>query len=463
METLDTHDLVLVMFALCLLQEELDALTERLENILLLHVREQRRLVRSLPVDKKRVMWSRFCDTISDTHFRRMFRMEPSVFAKLSQLICQRVGEDKFRPEAYLLQKLDNEDELKGICGEIKLAVCIRLLAGGSYLDLVPLFGIGSSYVYVLFENFLHWIMSTFEFPLVQLLRQRDWKSLKLLANGFAEKTNGVFYGPFGALDGLAVRVKCPTLKEVADPGNYYCRKGFYAVNVQAICDKWKRFLWAYPSNKGSTHDSTAFGGSRLVDLLKELEDELYEQCLFIVGDSAYALAPYLLIPYDITDLKEDPDHLRDAFNFYLSSCRIHIECAFGELVMRWGIFWRTLRFDLNKCSRIVQSAMLLQNFIIENRVDGVWEDAHFANFSINVDALQVALTEETGEAPNPLVSDNNEQRPPGRRTKDDVELATKGGAVRERLTNILAINEMKRPIHNNMKYNQYGNIYMTS
>eukprot|EP00980_Cylindrotheca_fusiformis_P014232 scaffold3755_cov52-Cylindrotheca_fusiformis.AAC.1 len=38
-----------------------------------------------------------------------------------------------------------------------------------------------------------------------------------------------------------------------------------------------------------------------------------------------------------------------DAFNYCLSSDRTYIECALGELIMRWGIFWRSLRFSLDK------------------------------------------------------------------------------------------------------------------
>jgi DDE superfamily endonuclease len=149
------------------------------------------------------------------------------------------------------------------------------MLAGGSCLDLVPLFGVSASYLYVLFDDFFQWILSSFQFPLVQWLRNRNWEPLQQLANMNADKTSGEFYGVFGLLDGLAVRIQCPHLSEVSDPGNYYCRKGFYALNVQAICDKHKRFLWCYPSNKGSTHDSAAFAGSRLHDLLVEVATSL--------------------------------------------------------------------------------------------------------------------------------------------------------------------------------------------
>ena len=147
-----------------------------------------------------------------------------------------------------------------------------------------------------------------FEFPLAKWLRERNWNVLNGLASEFAEKSNGVFFGPFAAIDGLAIRVRSPRLADVPDPGNYYCRKGFYALNVQAICDKTKRFLWCYPTNKGSTHDSAAFAASRLHELLKEVAMELHRRGLFIAGDSAYSLSPFLITPYDADDTKADPD-----------------------------------------------------------------------------------------------------------------------------------------------------------
>jgi DDE superfamily endonuclease len=159
----------------------------------------------------------------------------------------------------------------------VKLALSIRILAGGSYLDIVPMFQVSTSWLYTIFEDFLEWILQAFEFPLTRILRERKLGLLEDIANRFAEKTNGTFYGVFGSLDGLAIRIRSPTLKEVSDPGNYYCRKGFYALNVQAICDRSKRFLWCFPSNKGSTHDSSAFAASRLQDdLRRPLEHDMH-------------------------------------------------------------------------------------------------------------------------------------------------------------------------------------------
>ena len=160
--------------------------------------------------------------------------------------------------------------------------------------------------------------------------------------------------------------------------------------------------------------------------------------------------------------MKDDPEKAKDGFNYHLSACHIYIECAFGELVMRWGIFWRTLLFDLKKSSTIIQVAMLIHNFIIKNRKDGVSDNAFFSSFAIEIDELQMQMTDETGEPPNPLVTDNNEPRPPGRRSIADIDLANKGSSVRERLTTKLAVYGLKRPIHSNMRYNSYGHIYMT-
>jgi uncharacterized membrane protein YkgB len=76
----------------------------------------------------------------------------------------------------------------------------------------------------------------TFDFPLHGWLENEDWGSLQRVSALFAAAYGGAFLGCIGALDGLlAVKIRCPTLSDlISDPGNYYCLKGFYALNVQA-------------------------------------------------------------------------------------------------------------------------------------------------------------------------------------------------------------------------------------
>ena len=82
-----------------------------------------------------------------------------------------------------------------------------------------------------------------------------------------------------------------------------------------------------------------------------------------------------MLIPCAI-DLNDAGWKHKDNFNYHLSSERIWIECAFGELMMRWGMFWRRLNFGIDLCGDIIMASMLLHNFIIDNRI--VDNDTHF-------------------------------------------------------------------------------------
>jgi len=55
-----------------LLCDDIKIIQKAVEGTLLAdHIREQRRLNRSLPIEKQRVPWSHFCTQISDKHFRR--------------------------------------------------------------------------------------------------------------------------------------------------------------------------------------------------------------------------------------------------------------------------------------------------------------------------------------------------------------------------------------------------------
>ena len=104
---------------------------------------------------KVRVLWSDVNQRISDIQFRRMFRMNRQCFALLCQLIIRNVGEKQFKSEAYIDAFLKGKDSMYDanckttggyISGEVKLAVTLRLLAGGDALDLGLIFDIGSNH-----------------------------------------------------------------------------------------------------------------------------------------------------------------------------------------------------------------------------------------------------------------------------------------------------------------------------
>jgi hypothetical protein len=136
---------------------------------------------------------------------------------------------------------------------------------------------------------------------------------------------------------------------------------------------------------------------------------------------------------------------------------------------MRWGIFWRTLRFDLPMCGDIILAAMLLHNFIIDKQegAKDTEEETYFERFYINKnEEVQQKLSTKTGERPSAMVSDNNKPRPPGRhdrRFEKEEEVEILGEEVQERLALALAQAGLWSPVQDGMEYNTYGHVYLTS
>ena len=84
-----------------------------------------------------------------------------------------------------------------------------------------------------------------------------------------------------------------------------------------------------------------------------------------MIGDSACALRSHLITPHDNAKPLSDEDN----FNFFLSSKRIHVECAFGEIDRRWGILWRSLEGDLSSHQCTIDSCPHLHNSMVDHRL----------------------------------------------------------------------------------------------
>ena len=289
----------------------------------------------------------------------------------------------------------------------------------------------------------------------------RNEATLNTVAEAFSSASGGSFGNCIGALDGVAIKIRAPYASNmIQDPGNYFCRKGFYALNVQTICDKHRRVLWMSTGHKGSTHDSTAFLETQLFKILEESADWLEDRGYFIVGDSAYPLMGHLMVPYsDATS--QSPE---DAFNFWLSNSRINIECTFGEMVKRWGIFWRKLQFDIQQVGKVVSVAALLHNFLVDEREANLGfnaEDAeYFRNFSLREQDERASVS---SEAPTAVVTDNNEPHPGGRPSASMSNHQARGKQKREQLTHHLYGSGRGRPMQETMNFNSYGQVYFTS
>jgi len=120
------------------------------------------------------------------------------------------------------------------VCGKTKPAVTIHLFAGGSCMDLVPLFGLAKSTVCIVFDEVVGWIIETLKFPLVSVLRGEKCELQHELAQQMAENSAGHFCGTFGCVGGLATCSTSSWLKDIPDPGEFLCGKGFHV--LEDVC-----------------------------------------------------------------------------------------------------------------------------------------------------------------------------------------------------------------------------------
>ena len=169
--------------------------------------------------------------------------MSRECFAFLCEKIKTNIGEHEFKSEEYLRnygsEKAGNDaysPKMRWrkvsaahtggfISGEIKLALTLRLLDGGSYLDLSLLFETSQTYAFKIFYNGIeNWILDDKLIKINGLDYVIYQQMMSEVARCFAEESNGVINGCIGALDGWIVKCKIPikTRDRVRDPSSFY-------------------------------------------------------------------------------------------------------------------------------------------------------------------------------------------------------------------------------------------------
>ena len=381
---------------------------------------------------KKRIKWSTVGERISDKQFRRMFRMTRKCFAELCTNIATSVGETEFKSESYIDAFLANKDNMfmahektSGgyISGETKLGLTLRLLAGGDALDLGVMFDIHPRTCnQIMVDVLMKWIIK----PKIGGISMYDYlddqEAMQKVSDGFSKRSNGVFKGGIGALDGWLVRIIRPGWRRdgYRNITAFFSRKGFYALNVQVIVDDKKRVLWLSYSHKGGSHDSSCFRSTRLYDHLRKIAAQLLEKGFFIIGDSAYCIESFLIPPFD-NACPRTPD---DDFNFFHSSARITVECAFGEIDMRWGIFWKRLNCSLENAAIIIEGAMRLHNYLVDYRENNLGEKelqddmVLFQQDLLNSNTIPVQTGNDLGRPRGNITSEDRLNRVDGTRLR---------------------------------------------
>lgn len=296
-----------------------------------------------------RMDWDKRRRKMKDNIFERTYRMSKAAFQCLLHTIGHALCID---------ESMATRSSGSAVPPELQLSMTLRFLAGGSYLDITDVHGVHASTMFACIWRVMDAINAAE--PLRLHFPATDPDALAKLAATFSASRNAtVLPGCVGALDGIALQIRRPV--HCPNPRSFYNRKGFYAYAAQGMCDGHYRFTYWSCLCTGSTHDSLALMSSTLGT---HLDRHRLPSPYWIAGDEAYACSASLLTPWPGRNVSVE----RDAFNFYLSSHRIHIEQAFGILVARWGILWRPLLVDYKKVPHLTMTLVRLHNFCINNR-----------------------------------------------------------------------------------------------
>ncbi|GES93030.1 putative nuclease HARBI1 [Rhizophagus clarus] len=287
---------------------------------------------------------------MQDFEFKRHFRLTRSTF---EWLCCEIIP---------LLKRNSNEPGIIGLAWEQKIAASLWFLATGEcFRSIGEKFGMGESTIKL---------------------------EVNRITNGF--KITGNFPNVIGAIDGIHIPIKAPHLF----PVDYFNRKGFYSIVLQAVVDHKKKFLDICVGWPGSTHDSRILINSNLYNKFNnQVTTHLNNK--YILGDGGYPNLSWLIVPYK--DIGRGLTQEQTYFNRKHSQTRIKVEQAFGLLKGRWRCLLNKLEVSFEIVSHIITTCCILHN-ICEERCDFLPPDERYHEVETETDVNRELNTTETPE-----------------------------------------------------------------
>jgi hypothetical protein len=222
--------------------------------------------------------------------------------------------------------------KISGIPVHLKVLTALHFFGHGSYQ-----LGVGHVYSFALSQPSVsrsiaevsdcistHLLNRWIHFPIsedTRLIKKREFNNL-----------DRRFPDLIGVIDCTHIRIVAPPAEHPNYPGaTYYCRKNFFAINTQIICDAKRKIININARLPGSVHDSAIWMMSQAKTELQNLHVRT-GQLNYLIGDSGYPLEPWLLTPF----AHVVPNSPEGNFNKALSKMRTIIEHVNGMLKGRF-------------------------------------------------------------------------------------------------------------------------------
>ena len=326
-----------------------------------------------------------------DTMFKRQFRLTRLDF----NMVLEKIYTSLYRNEQQAINSSGS-----AVSPELKLLITLRILAGASYLDMIW-YNVCVDHVMDLVAETclaIHNKINNIKMPSTEadFVRLSDgWQHR--IKSKFGDIAAGIFQTVIAAGDGFVVEIDEPVREDLnGRPAKLYVnRKGYFGLVVQAFCDAVCRFVYFNVGWPGSTNDVTAYDQS---SLRNKMRDGSFPEWVGFVLDEAYSsfggthFTPFtqnqLDRAYNEGGVEKRLYYQMRAYNHCLSSLRIHIERAFGLLVRRWGILWKSSELRLKRIILIVVVCAKLHNICLDRWILEHGEAAAYSFFD-NDDILE--------------------------------------------------------------------------
>lgn len=239
-----------------------------------------------------------------------------------------------------------------------------RLATNIEFRTLGRMFGIGRSTACEITEEFTR--------AVVQNLMPR-YIHFPVTKEGFREVVDGFlnrwgFPQCCGAIDGTHIPILAPPIHHT----DYYNRKGWHSVIAQVVVDHDYIIMDINTGWPGSVHDARVFRNSGVFN--RGMSGTLFpntnvlmndtEVPIFLLGDPAYPLLPWLMKPFPRGNGNAD----RERYNNCLSTARMTVENVFGRLKGRWRCLLKRNDSEMENLIMIICACATLHNICEKHR-----------------------------------------------------------------------------------------------